>query len=271
MPTAGSTPGPTLASRLIGLVNRHGSPGERKLVAAAREGLHRFLDHPELGRPQALQCLEVTLENRNALAFTYAPPSGRSRYALIDNLGEWASSLRAPSEEIIRGRMHAHASICLTPEGTRFSLRVLAGRGAGLPDTLLRLIGAAAPPPGTGEVRAMELDSAGLLRLLVASEPSAVIRTRLGRLPDGANCDGLQVLDYQSTSRSWIFSHALVVVAPFPSYLLNARLIDGRPGFAYLLTRGGTRSHALLRLDPEREALTTPLLPQPAKGAEASA
>lgn len=263
MPSQTTTVAPTLAARLIAGVEKHGSPTERKLIATGQEQLRRFLDHPDLRRPRARYFLEATIENREALTFMFAPPPGFQRYALIDSVGEWAPGLRLLSEEIIRRKLPAHASLSLAPEGIQFGLRVVAGP-EGISDPLLPLL-KATPPPTSRDVRALEINAAGRLRLLAASEPPSTTGARLSGLLAGAQCQchGLDVLEYQAGTGKWGSVHQLLVISPFPSYLLNARLLDEQHGFAYLLQRGGTRSHALIRADKERTTLTTPLLPVP--------
>lgn len=258
-------PLPTPGMRVLALVNQHGSPEEKQLVATHRQTLLRFLDHADTRLWLARHApLDIGLENRLVLKFNLIAGRRGSPWGLIDAFADWAPALRTLSETVIRHKLHCHAGIKLTPTHAEYELypyetpdKLLAttvfpgisGEQTGLP-TLPYCYGYASDGSLSAYAELEDVPAAELETAMGLSLPTAGLRAKAlfhsRRSPEGR----------------WTTDKGGIEFLPFPSHLLNTALNHLDLRFSYLLHRGGRRPYGVIGMKGNRHVLYTTLLPR---------
>lgn len=257
-----AAPAPGLADRVLGMIDQHGSPEERKVLATGRGELKAFLEHPDTLNFTRRGCLDIGLENRPVLKFNLMAKRQASPWGLINEWADRMPQLAAAAETVFRHKLRCHAGIKLSATGVEYEIypyetseQVLANgvfsrfqpEQSGLP-TPPHCFGCSS----TGELSAYsqttavdlaELEEATGFALPASGlKLNAMFNSRLN--PDG----------------SWRTDKAGIEFLPFPSYLLNTVLSNFNLRFAYLLHRGGTRRYGVVGVHGTRQVLYTTLL-----------
>lgn len=249
---------------MLALIERHGSPEERRLAEAASAQILAFFQHPDTVRFTRLDALDIGLENRPVLKFNLLGSAKASPWGLINHWSERMPALQEVADEVFRHKLRCHAGIKISGAGVEYELYPYE-----TPDhQLARGIFARHEPwrsglplaphcfgqSSTGELSAYaetpdilipELEEAAGFKLPAHGlKVNALFNSRLN--PDG----------------SWRTDKAGVEFRPFPSHMLNCVLGNFNLNFAYLLHRGGVRKYGVVGVHGSRQVLYTTLFPK---------
>lgn len=254
----------SLGSQVVALIERHGSPEERRIASIGKNELLSFLDHPDTLHFTRMGLLDIGLENRPVLKFSLMAGGRTFPLGLINDWAERIPALQEAAETVFRHRLRCHAGIKFSPTGVEYEIYPYE-----TPDCLLANgIFAHHSPSRSGlpvapycygcsssgalsayaEIKGVEPSELELplgFPLPVAGlKANAIFNSRLK--PDG----------------SWQTDKAGIEFLPCPSHLLNTMLTHFQLNFAYLLHRGGTRRYVVIGMHGSRQVLYTALLPR---------
>lgn len=261
---------PPLGPVLLSLIERHGSPEERRMIRGCSDELLAFFAHPDAIRFAARGSLDIGLENRLVLKFNLLGQAKGSPWSLIH---DWACRMpvfQEIADTVIHHRLRCHAGIRLSAQGIEYELypyesadQILQNgifadfhpEKSGLPLAPhcygFSSTGALSAYAETADIHLAELEQAAGFRLPAQGlKINALFNSRCN--PDG----------------NWRTDKAGIEFTPFPSHLLNAVLGNFNLHFAYLLHRGGTRKYGVVGIHGTRQVLYTtmfPKLPAPAE------
>lgn len=254
---------PSLGSRVLSLIARHGSPEERRLATTHEKALAAFLDHPDTARFGRHGALEIGLENRPVLKFTLNSSSRVSPWLLINDLAERNPILSDTAELVLRHKLRCHAGIKLSVTGAEYEIYPYE-----TPEKLLatRLFSGFSPDQSSlpaklyffGYSSNGELSAYADVREVDTSE----LETAIGfSLPSGGLAISALLHSRRKPDGSWRADKAGIEFKPFPSHMLNAVLAHMSLNFSYLLYRGGTRRYGIIGIHGTRQVFYTTLTP----------
>lgn len=254
-----------LASRVLALVDNHGSPEERKLVSKHARELAGFLDHPETARFTRHGSLDIGIENRPILKFNLIANDRVSPWPLINDLAESQPALRDLAELVLRHRLRCHVGMKLSPfSEPEYELYTYETQHR----LLAKGIFSGYAPDRTNlptRLYCFGYSSRGDLSAYadLADVEPAELEAAIG-FPLPASGLAVSALFHSRWKREtgWRADKAGIEYKPFPSHMLNAVLSHAHLNFAYLLHRGGIRRYGVIGMHGFRQVLYTTLLPQ---------
>ncbi len=253
----------SLASAVLGMIDQHGSPEERRLASTNQDALKAFLDHPDCQPRPGSNTLDIGLENRLTLKFNLIANKRRSPWGMIEQIGNYSPALRATADEVIRHRIRCHAGIKITPASAEFELYPYETHEGPLASQLgiqadFTQTGLPATPYCYGLSSDDTLSAYAQLESVSASE----LEQAVGFPLPAANLKTLALFhSKRSPDGRWTPSKAGIEFLPFPSHLLNNVLTHFQLNFAYLIHRGGFRPYGVIGSQGSRQVLYTTLLP----------
>lgn len=256
--------GNNLGLQVLALIERHGSPEERQLITASRDGILAFFRHPDTVRFTRLGALDIGLENRLVLKFNLMGSAKASPWGLINEWSEMMPALGDVADEVFRHRLRCHAGIKISATGIEYELYPYET----LDHQLARGIFARYAPGNSGLPLAPHCfgqSSTGALSAYAETTDILVqeLEEALGfQLPaHGLKINALFNSRLQPDG-SWKTDKAGIEFRPFPSHMLNCVLGNLNLHFAYLLHRGGVRKYGVVGVHGSRQVLYTTLFPK---------
>lgn len=254
-----------LGLQILAMVDRYGSPEEKKLVSRHQTTICRFLEHPDVVTRAARRIqLDIGIENRPVLKFNLIAGRYGSPLSLIDDFANWSPELRVVSETVIQHKLHCHAGIKLTPSQVEYELYPYENSDELLKRTLFSKInfeetGLPTTPYCYGYSSLGQLSAYAEIENVAITELENALAMQLPVA--GLKNRALFHSRYMQNGL-WKPDKGGIEFLPFPSHLLNLVLNQLDLNFSYLLHRGGNRSYGVVGLKDNRHVLYTTLLPR---------
>lgn len=256
-----------IEQQVLSLVERHGSPEEKRLATTHGQAICNFLAHPDSRRLTRMGLLDIGLENRLVLKFNLMASSGFSPLGLIHEWAEQHPAMREAAEAVFRHKLRCHAGIKVSGAGVEYEIypyetpEGLLGNGIFAPYS-----------PRNAELPAPILcygrSSAGALSAYseIKGVDPAELEQALGISLGTAGLNSTALFNSRLTPEGlWKTDKAGIEFVPCPSHLLNCILARFQLNFSYLLHRGGIRRYIVIGLFGTRQVLYTTLLPVPTR------
>ncbi len=264
MPSPAKQTGPLLGARVLAMIEKHGSPEEKRLAATGRDELISFLNHPDTLRFARWGLLDIGLENRLVLKLNLMAGRQMSPWGLIH---EWAGrlpNLKDAAELVFRHKLRCHAGIKLSQTGIEYEIYPYE-----TPDHLLQKSlfphhsapddGLPAQPHCYGCSSTGELSAYAEIRNVDADD----LENALGFPLSASGLKTVALFNSRlNPDNSWRTDKAGIEFLPFPSHLLNTTLTHFNLHFSYLLHRGGSRRYGVIGAHGMRQVLYTTLFTQ---------
>lgn len=254
-----------IEQQVLALVERYGSPEEKRLISTHGQSICDFLSHPDSRRLTRMGLLDIGLENRLVLKFNLMASSGFSPLGLIHEWAENHPAMLDAAEAVFRHKLRCHAGIKVSATGVEYEIYPYE-----TPEGLLAKSIFAPWSPQNSELPAPVLcfgrSSTGALSAYaeIKGVDPGELEQALGMTLGTAGLNSTALFNSRLTSDGrWKADKAGIEFVPCPSHLLNSILGRFHLNFAYLLHRGGMRRYIVIGLFGSKQILYTTLLPVP--------